>query len=73
MISPLVTYLADARVAELRAMGAEGHPRLMRARRRHPPATSGLTMRPSATRRRAGWLLVSMGLRLAVGSVEGLR
>jgi hypothetical protein len=72
MISPLISYLADDRVAELRAMGAEGHPRAIRACRRR---TSGpaLPMRPSATRRRAGWLLVSMGLRLAVGSVEGLR
>lgn len=58
MNSPLEYELAMARSAELRAMASP------RVRRPAPP------VRP---RERAGWWLITVGLRLATGPVAGTR
>jgi hypothetical protein len=64
MHSPLAREMAQARARELRAMARPGVRRTARAEGRvggwHP-------------RQRAGWWLVTVGLRLATGSPEVLR
>lgn len=73
MISPLVVELAKARTAELQRLAA---PRPTSARAARPEAPAA-RVRPIAwrlrTRRRAGWWLVTVGLRLAAGPANGLR
>lgn len=54
----LMSAVADQHVAELRRAAA-------RSRRKSPVLR--MPASPSRARRRAGWMLVSFGLRLAVG------
>ncbi|MGN6472304.1 MAG: hypothetical protein ACTHK4_01485 [Mycobacteriales bacterium] len=70
MISPLVVELARARTAELQRTAA---PRVSPVGAARPPRAAHRIAWPSRTRRRAGWWLVTVGLRLAAGSPSGLR